>query len=190
MRGFELRSARFLASDCLHRYLQSGDIAVDATMGNGHDTLMLCELVGEGGHVIAFDIQQQAIENTQKLLKESGVIERAQLILDGHEHMGSYLSECSADAIVFNLGWLPGSNKSIRTHWVTTRQAVNQALEILKPGGICVICVYPGHDEGAEELSKLSEMLMSLPPQRFNVLRQTFINASPGSPECFIAQKQ
>ena len=190
MHGFELRSARFLASDCLQRYLKPGDTAVDATMGNGHDTLMLCELVGENGHVYAFDVQQQALENTRKLLTDSGCIGRAQLILDGHEHMCSYLSECSADAVVFNLGWLPGSDKLIRTHWATTQQAVMQALDIIKPGGICVICVYPGHDEGAEELSKLAEMMADLPPQRFNVLRQTFINASPGSPECFIAQKQ
>ncbi|MBR5383152.1 MAG: class I SAM-dependent methyltransferase [Clostridia bacterium] len=190
MRGFELRSARFLASDCLQRYLKPGDTAVDATMGNGYDTLMLCELVGDEGHVYAFDVQQQALENTKKLLTESGCIGRAQLILDGHEHMCSYVSENTVDAVVFNLGWLPGSDKSVRTHWETTKQAVLQALEILKPGGICVICVYPGHDEGAEELAKLTEMLADLPPQRFNVLRQTFINASPGSPECFIAQKQ
>lgn len=190
MRSFELRSARFLASDCLQRYLRDGDTVIDATMGNGHDTLMLCELVGNNGRVYAFDVQKQALENTRKLLTESGCIERAQLILDGHEHMRSYVSESSADAVVFNLGWLPGSDKSVRTHWDTTKQAVEQALDILKPGGICVICVYPGHDEGAEELSNLSEMLLKLPPQRFNVLRQTFINASPGSPECFIAQKQ
>ena len=69
-------------------------------------------------------------------------------------------------------------------------ESEDAALEILKQGGICVICVYPGHDEGAEELSKLTEMLAELLPQRFNVLRQTFINATPGSPECFIAQKQ
>ena len=190
MCSFELRSARFLASDCLNRYLQPGDTAVDATMGNGHDTLMLCELVGNEGHVYAFDVQKQALDNTRQLLIESGYIDRAQLILDGHEHMRSYVSEGTADAVVFNLGWLPGSDKSIRTHWTTTEQAVTQALEVLKPGGICVICVYPGHDEGAKELSKLSDMLMNLPPQRFNVLRQTFINASPGSPECFIVQKQ
>ena len=47
--AYELRSARFLAADILRRTLQDGDAVVDATMGNGHDTLFLCSLAGETG---------------------------------------------------------------------------------------------------------------------------------------------
>lgn len=75
-RSFELKSARFLAADCLRRFLLPGDIAVDATMGNGHDTQMLCELVGESGHVYAFDVQEQAVANTRARLEEAGLLGR------------------------------------------------------------------------------------------------------------------
>ena len=79
MRDFELKSARYIAADCLRRFLLPGDTAVDATMGNGHDTQFLCELVGESGHVFAFDIQEQAVENTRRRLMEAGLLARASL---------------------------------------------------------------------------------------------------------------
>ena len=87
MRDYTLRSARFLAADCLRRFLLPGDTAVDATMGNGHDTLLLCQLVGESGHMFAFDVQPQAVENTRKRLEEAGLSDRAALFCVGHEHM-------------------------------------------------------------------------------------------------------
>ena len=188
-RAFELKSARYIAADCLRRFLLPGDTAIDATMGNGHDTLMLCELVGACGCVHAFDVQAQAVENTRKRLKDAGVFERAHLHLSGHEHMAEYV-EAPVRAIMFNLGWLPGGNKEITTRWETTQIAVTTALKLLDIDGICIICVYPGHEEGDFERAQLTQLLSSLRPQDFNVLHHRFINAGPGAPECYILQKQ
>ena len=184
-----LRSARFLAADVLSRTLSPGDLAIDATMGNGHDTLTLCRLVGEAGRVIAFDIQPAAVESTRKRLEEAGVAGRAALYCVGHEHMAEVVTE-KARAIVFNLGWLPGGDKSVTTRWETTRRAVEAALGLLQPLGVLVICAYPGHAEGEREKEALAAMRAALPPQRYNVLRQQFLNAGPGAPECFVIQAQ
>ena len=91
---------------------------------------------------------------------------------------------------MFNLGWLPGGDKSITTLWNTTQKAIQKALDALLPMGVCTVCVYPGHAEGEYEKNELALMLAQLGPQEFNVLRHTFINAGPGAPECYIIQKQ
>ena len=94
------------------------------------------------------------------------------------------------DAVMFNLGWLPGGDKSITTHWETTRQAVDAALHLLRPEGLLTLCAYPGHPAGDEERACLTAYFASLRPQAFNVLHQKFLNAGPGAPECFLVQKQ
>ena len=186
---YELRSARYLAADILRRVVSPGDSVIDATMGNGHDTLFLCQLVGETGRVYAFDVQAQAVENTIKRLEEADVLSHAALFCLGHEHMAEKVTE-TVSAVVFNLGWLPGGDHSVTTHWETTQKAVESALSLLKPLGVLVICAYPGHKEGDRERAALTDFLSALPPQQFNVLHQKFLNAGPGAPECFAVQKQ
>lgn len=188
-RDFELRSARFIAADCMRRFLRPGDRVVDATMGNGHDTLTLCQLVGEEGRVYAFDVQAQAVESTRQRLREAGMEQRATLFHMGHEHMAEQILG-PVQAVMFNLGWLPGGDKTVTTRWPTTRQAVESALSLLMPGGVCVICVYPGHPAGDEERQNLQELLSALRPQQYNALAHRFLNAGPGAPECYIIQKQ
>ena len=183
-----LRSARFQAQEICARVLQEGDRAIDATMGNGHDTLNLCRLVGKSGHVDAFDVQEAAIESTRRLLDAEGVADRANLICCGHENMAEYVKE-PVKAVVFNLGWLPGSDKQVRTQPETTLKAIKQALDLLNPFGVMTVCCYPGHKEGQAELILVDGLLRALPKQ-FNVLREDFINAAPGAPVCFIVQKQ
>ena len=187
--SYELKSARYLAADVLRQAIVPGDTVVDATMGNGHDTLFLCELVGEGGRVYAFDVQEAAVENTRKRLEEAHVADRAALFCLGHEHMAEQVPQ-GVSAVVFNLGWLPGGDHRVTTHWETTRQAVESAMALLKPLGVLVVCAYPGHAEGDREREALTALLSALPPQRFNVLEQKFLNAGPGAPECFVIQKQ
>ncbi len=187
--SFVLRSARYLAQDALSRHLRPGDRVVDATMGNGHDTSFLAELVGETGEVIAMDLQADAVERTRCSLQQQGLLERCSLHCLGHEHMAQVVSG-PVDAVMFNLGWLPGGDKQITTRWETTRQAVTAAMGLLRPGGLLTVCVYPGHPAGDEEREKLTEMLSAVRPQEFNVLHQRFINAGPGAPECFLVQKQ
>lgn len=185
---YELKSARYLARDVLTQAVKPGDTAIDATMGNGHDTLMLCEAVGPEGRVYGFDIQKAAAEETERLLRSRGVAERARLINAGHEHMKEYV-EGPVSAAVFNLGWLPGGDHSVTTRWETTFRAVQAALGLLKPGGVLVICAYPGHAEGERERRELIRLLGGLDNREYNVLRQQFLNAGAGAPECFVIQK-
>ncbi len=187
--SYELKSARYLAADALRAAVRPGDAVADATMGNGHDTLLLCELVGDTGRVYAFDVQSQAVESTRRRLAEAGLTDHARLFLMGHEHMGEVVQE-PLSAVVFNLGWLPGGDHAVTTRWETTQKALDAALALLKPMGVLLICAYPGHEEGERERRELTAYLSALPPQRFNVLHQRFLNAGPGAPECFIAQKQ
>ena len=187
--AYEPRSARFLASEIRRQVVQSGDTVIDATLGNGHDTLELAQLVGPQGHVIGFGVQEAAVRNTEARLREAGVLERCTLCLLGHEHMAEKVTE-PVRYISFNLGWLPGGDKSVTTHWETTYAALHSALCLLMPLGVCTVCAYPGHAEGNRERFELESFLSTLRPQDFNVLKQSFLNAGPGSPECFVIQKQ
>ena len=187
--NYELKSARYLARDVLERAVCPGDTVIDATMGNGHDTLFLCRAVGPSGRVLAFDVQPGAVSSTDALLRQEGVRDRAELVCRGHEHMDEYGAE-NVRAVVFNLGWLPGGDHAVTTRWETTQEAVRKALELLLPGGVLVLCAYPGHAEGDRERLALTEFLSGLRPQDFNVLHQRFLNAGPGAPECFVIQKQ
>lgn len=187
--AYVLRSARWIASDVLHQVIEEGDTVIDATLGNGHDTVMLAELVGESGRVIGFDIQRDAVGRTSARLMDAGLLDRCNLYAEGHEHIAERVST-PIKAAVFNLGWLPGGDKSVTTLWETTRTAVSAALQLLVPGGVCTICAYPGHEEGDRERYALMEWLAGLRPQEYNVLHHRFLNAGPGAPECFVIQKQ
>ena len=151
---YELKSARFLASEILRQAVSPGDRVIDATMGNGHDTAFLCSLVGEEGRVYAFDLQEGAVASTRERLRAAGLLSRAELFLLGHEHMAGVVKE-PVKAVVFNLGWLPGGDHRITTRCTSTEKAVLSALELLKPGGIVTVCAYPGHEEGNRELGML-----------------------------------
>ena len=187
--AYELKSARYLAAEILRAVLSPGDRAIDATMGNGHDTALLCSLVGPEGRVYAFDVQPTALEATRRRLAEEGLAGQAELFLLGHEHMREAVGE-PVKAIVFNLGWLPGGDHRITTLTATTLPAIQQALALLLPMGVLVICVYPGHPEGEREQEMVTRLLSSLSPRDYNVLMQQFLNAGDGAPLCFAVQKQ
>ncbi|MBQ6507288.1 MAG: rRNA methyltransferase [Clostridia bacterium] len=187
--AYELKSARYLAAEILRAVLAPGDRAIDATMGNGHDTALLCSLVGPEGRVYAFDVQPAALEATRRRLAEEGLAGQAELFLLGHEHMREAVGE-PVKAIVFNLGWLPGGDHRITTRTETTLPAIQQALALLMPMGVLVICVYPGHPEGEREQEMVTRLLSRLSPREYNVLMQQFLNAGAGAPLCFAVQKQ
>lgn len=187
--AYELKSARYLAAEILRAVLAPGDRAIDATMGNGYDTALLCSLVGPEGRVYAFDVQPAALEATRRRLAEEGIAGQAELFLLGHEHMREAVGE-PVKAIVFNLGWLPGGDHRITTLTETTLPAIQQALALLMPMGVLVICVYPGHPEGEREQEMVTRLLSSLSPREYNVLMQQFLNAGDGAPLCFAVQKQ
>ena len=189
MSEFTLRSARYIAREYMEKILREGSLAVDATMGNGHDTEAMARLVGSSGHVYAFDVQEAAVQATGERLAHAGLRDRVTLFQASHTRMKE-LVPCAPDLIVFNLGWLPGGDKTVTTLLSSTEEAVRQALSLIRPGGMTVICCYPGHPEGRRELIFMEELFSSLPPQRFNCLEHTFLNAGQDAPRCFAVQKQ
>ncbi len=185
---FVLRNARHLAADYMARAIRPGDTVVDATMGNGKDTLFLCELVGEGGCVYAFDVQPEAVERTRERVEEAGFADRTTLLLAGHETMAEKISE-PVQAVMFNLGWLPGAAHAVTTRTETTLAAVRAATELLSPGGVVTVCVYPGHEEGTRELEALRTFVSQMDVRRFNTLHHVFVNASNQTPQLFLIQR-
>lgn len=185
----DFRSARFWAREMIEGAMSEGAVAVDATMGNGHDTQWLCELAGETGRVYAFDVQSEAVERTRERLREAGVEQRACLLCTGHEHMGKCVPE-KADAIVFNLGWLPGAEHGVTTQTPTTLQAVNAALDVLKEDGLMTICIYPGHEEGTRELHALLEWASGLDDKQYDAMLKTYVNQPNDPPQMLAIRKK
>lgn len=185
----DFRSARFWAREMIEGAMSEGAVAVDATMGNGHDTQWLCELAGETGRVYAFDVQSEAVERTRERLREAGVEQRACLLCTGHEHMGECVPE-KADAIVFNLGWLPGAEHGVTTQTPTTLQAVNAALDVLKEDGLMTICIYPGHEEGTRELHALLEWASGLDDKRYDAMLKIYVNQPNDPPQMLAIRKK
>lgn len=159
-----------------------GGIYIDATAGNGNDTLLLCELAGEEGQVLAFDVQEEALRRTQELLERHGCVERAELVLDGHEHMDRYVKPCTADLVCFNFGYLPGGDHKIATGPKTSLAAVEKGLIILKKGGMMSLCIYSGGDTGFEEKNRLLDYLKTLPPREYTVIVNEYWNRANNPP--------
>lgn len=184
----DFRSARFWAQEMIQSALFEGAVAVDATMGNGHDTLWLCRQVGDEGCVYAFDVQQQAVDNTAAALDMAGMRHRAQLFCQGHQHMAQYVDR-PADVIMFNLGWLPGAEHGVTTLTETTLMAADAALQLLKKDGLLTICIYPGHEEGMRELSALTDWATALDPKKYDALLKTYLN-QPNHPPRLLAVRR
>ena len=178
-----------LAMSVTLTYIKPGDTVVDATCGTGQDTVVLARAVGSEGSVYAFDIQKSAHLLTEARLKSHGIA-NVHLVKQSFVSMSEHIPEKSAAAVVFNLGWLPGGDHTVTTFWETTRAAVSKALNLLLPGGVLVLCAYPGHPEGDRERHELTGFFATLSNKTYNVLHQRFLNAGPGAPECFVVQKQ
>ena len=168
------------AQHLLMQSIEEGEIAVDGTAGNGHDTLFLSQLVGENGHVYAFDVQQQAVDATLNRLSEHRVTNTT-VILDGHEKVANYIQQEIAGA-VFNLGYLPGADHTIITQGNTTVVAIEQLLQLLKVGGIIVLVIYHGHEGGKKERDDVLQYVSSLSQKHVHVLRYEFINQKNDPP--------
>ncbi|HPZ42507.1 MAG TPA: class I SAM-dependent methyltransferase [Bacillota bacterium] len=183
-----LGSAVYLAHMFLSQVLGDGGTGIDATAGNGHDTVFLASLVGPRGKVYAFDIQSIALQNTRLLLEQHGYAERVQLFQAGHEEMEKFVSG-PVDAVIFNLGYLPGCDHGVTSSADTTVKAVQAALNLLRSGGRVSIVVYTGHPGGIEEYQKLEEMASALDGKHFHVLRINFLNRSQRAPSVIVIEK-
>lgn len=181
-------NAVLLAQHFVGAVLGDGTVAVDATMGNGHDTVYLAGKVGDGGRVYSFDIQPEALRITKENLRQSGLQERVKLIRDGHESMDRHLEE-AVDAFLFNLGYLPGGDHNVTTKPDTTVAALHAALAALKPGGRIGIVVYTGHPGAEEESRAALELASRLDPGEFGVIKVQFANRPERAPFLILIEK-
>lgn len=172
----------------IHPALGRGSLAVDATAGNGHDTLFLADGVGAGGHVYALDIQEEAALNTRKRLEAAGLADRVTVLVRGHQDMDKLVNE-PVDAVMFNLGFLPGSDRSVITRPDTTREGIKSALRILKPGGRLSVVAYTGHPGSREEAEEVAGLLARLDLREFNVQKMVFWNSLVPSPELYFVTR-
>lgn len=170
------------AHAAVREVLQPGEFAIDGTAGNGHDTRFLAEIVGPGGHVLVFDIQPEAIARTAAwnlpnitLLQRSHAEIPSAIPMEFHGRIG---------AAMYNLGYLPGGDKTIRTHADSTEIAIRESFAILRPGGILTAIAYVGHPGGSEEVDAIGRALAGCDVRE--------IASEPGSiagPRLFLARK-
>ena len=173
----------------LEKVVNKGDVVIDATMGNGYDTVYFGNLVGEGGKVYAFDVQEEAIKSTRKKVERDNMTDRVELILDGHENLDKYVDEEVA-CVVFNLGYLPRAKHVVITKPDTTLQAIKKSLNLLKPNGVISIAAYIGHEGGMEEKDYICEYLNNLDQKEFNVLHMQFTNQINNPPQLILIEKK
>lgn len=190
-----------LVMDIVASYVNEGDFVVDCTMGNGNDTLSLARLCGaaEGAGaslVYSFDIQDMALQKTAELLKENGISnpekKNIHLIKDSHVNIAKYIEKSGRQpsAIIFNLGFMPGQDKTVLTSIKTTMQAVEAALEAVMEDGIVSVVTYCGHPEGREEHDVLLEYFAALPSKRYHVAFFDMINQKKTAPSVFFVTKK
>lgn len=178
-----------MAATLIKACLREGDNAVDATAGNGKDTVFLARLVGPAGRVWSFDIQEQALSNTAKLLQEEELEQRVALIRDGHENLARHAGD-NLGAVMFNLGYLPGGDHSIVTRPSSTLAALKEALPRLRPGGMVTMVIYRGHSGGPEEEEALLNYCATLDQQKYTVLHYRILNQVNEPPSLLAIEKK
>ena len=177
--------------------LKNGDVVVDATAGNGHDTLFLARHVLPGGKVFAFDVQAAALESVRLRMAdvETRVSEgeNVTLVHAGHERMEEFLPQelrGGIRAFMFNLGWLPGSDKACITRTETTLAALHIAADWGAEFGLITIVCYPGHEGGDAEALAVEQWAAQLPADRFEAQKIAFVNLEGAPPRCFVVRRR
>ncbi len=181
------------ARNLLEKAISTGDVAVDCTMGNGHDTVFLAKLVGEFGKVHAFDIQEQALANTATKLKSESLSDRVILHQVCHSEVETRIPAHDHGKItgaVFNLGYLPGADKEITTTADSTIAAIVALLEVMASGGIIVVVIYHGHPAGQIERDAILSYVGSIPREIADVLEYKFLNYQNNPPFIVAIEKK
>ena len=166
-------------------------IFIDATAGNGHDTLFLAQHIDSTSKILSFDIQETAILQTRQLLQNNDLEEKVTCILDSHAQILNYLEEEDFVRLaIFNLGYLPGSDKKIITIPSSTQGAIQILLERLEKNGKIIIVSYYGHDGGLDEKNSVEGLISTLPQKEWSVLKYQFINQINCPPICYVIEKK
>ena len=166
--------------------LQTASVVVDATAGNGGDTLFLAESSPPQARVYAFDIQEQALAETKR--KTAAYSDKICYIADGHENFTQYVAD-PVDAAIFNLGYLPGGDHAVTTNAKSTLTAVRQMIEQLSVNGVLAIVAYPGHEAGQEEKQQLELLLAKLPKKKFTAGLYQLVNHDGAGPVLYLIEK-
>lgn len=183
-----LKNSLQQSQDYVKMLVKKGDRVIDATAGNGKDSVFLASLVGPKGKVYAFDIQAKAIEATKNLLVKNNFLDHVELIVDGHQNLDKYISK-QVNCVMFNLGYLPGGDHFLSTKFETTKTAINKSLNILKTGGIITIVIYHGKDSGNEEKDSLLSFVEGLKQDNYKVMVTQFVNQVNNPPILVCIQK-
>ena len=183
----DLTAVKFV-QDFLAARLTRPEVCIDATCGNGGDTAFLCRLAGEKGRVLGFDIQPEAIASTRKHLEEKGL--SAELHCDSHANLLQYVRPGTADAVMFNLGWLPGADHGVFSHADSSIPALEAALTALRPGGVLSAILYSGKVIGSDEKTEILHWMRARPLKECTVLVCDFANWAETAPlPCFLLKK-
>lgn len=169
--------------------IKKGDVVIDATMGNGNDTLFLARLVGPEGSVFSFDIQQIALDRTLKKIIDNKLDDyNIRLINDSHENIEDYPIN-TVDAAMFNLGYLPQGDCSIITRTGSTIKGIKSVLKLLKSRGIISIIIYYGHEGGIDEKQQVLSFVRDLSNKDFVVMDCCYANQSNDPPIIIFIEK-
>lgn len=188
-------SAVLLVHSALEQALRDrtgpGCFCLDATCGNGHDTLFLCRLAGPGGRVLGLDIQPQAVANTNALLAKHGMTGIGRALCADHRSLLQYAPPGTADCVLFNFGWLPGADHQIHSTAEGSVPALAAALEALKPGGVLAAVLYSGRVIGSSEKQAALDFFRTLPLTRYTVMVCSFANWADTAPlPCLVLKKE
>lgn len=186
----DLTAVRFV-QDYLAAHLPHPKLCIDATCGNGGDTAFLCRLTAPEGRVLGFDIQPEAIASTRARLEQAGVpAGQCALHCDSHAHLLQYVQPGTADAVMFNFGWLPGADHAVFSTADSSIPALEAALQAVRPGGVVSAILYSGAVIGTDEKQAVLAWLRALPLKDFTVLVCDFANWAETAPlPCFILKK-
>lgn len=160
--------------------VRPGDTAVDATCGKGRDTLLLAGLAGSEGRVYGFDIQEEAVASTDELLKKNGFV-NSEVYCKCHSKMSQVITG-KVSCVMFNLGYLPGTDHVVQTNGNTTVKAIKAAMGLLKLNGIITIVIYQGGDTGFEERDMVLDFCANINQTEFTVQKTSFENQKNNPP--------
>lgn len=178
-----------LAWMLLREVIQEGDIAIDATAGNGHDTVFLAGCVGASGRVLAFDVQEAAIESSKTRVAEAGLLDRVNFHPCTHVRMGEFVEPASVAVVMFNLGYLPGEDHHITTQMEESIQALEASALALKPGGSLSVICYPGHAAGASEAEAVENWLTAQTKSSWRLAKYAMCGTLRPAPFLLMARK-
>lgn len=165
-------------------------VVVDGTVGNGHDTLFLANLVGENGHVFGFDVQESGLKNARERLEQKGFSERVTLFHAGHETVAEKIPTGTAVAgAMYNLGYLPGSDHAVITRAKTTIASLEALLPMVKANGLVTVHIYTGHEGGSTEGDAVTAWAQQLLWKEFRVGRYDYLNKELNKEHLLIIEK-